>query len=116
MSTIKVDNIRIASESVSRPATGVAAAYATPNSSGELTWESLNVTSSSDEGDGIIGIKFTSPMLRNNYSTTMTVVTTTAKFASSSNATPDDTKIYVWNNAGSAANARATLQIFGELA
>ena len=116
MSTIKVDNIRIASESVSRPARGVAAAYATPNSSGDLTWESLNVTSASDEGTGIIGIKFTSPMLSNHYSTTMTVVTTTAKYASSSNATPDDTKIYVWNNAGSPTNARTTLQIHGDLA
>ena len=65
MSTIKVDNIRIASESVRRPATGVAAAYAwvdmfnTPNG---IKGKSLNSSSVTDNNQGSYHINLTSDM------------------------------------------------------
>ena len=69
MSTIKVDNIRIASESVSRPATGVAAAFlALGYSSGVPTaGESFNIDSLIDTGEGLTNVTYTSDMANNDY-------------------------------------------------
>jgi hypothetical protein len=52
MSTIKVDNIRIASESVSRPVTGVAAAFCSVENNSILETGSLNTTSYTNTGTG----------------------------------------------------------------
>ena len=116
MSTIKVENIRIASEAVSRPVTGVSAAWATPSSSGVLDWDSLNISSATDEGTGDIGFNFNSNMSNATYSVTMTVVTTTSKLATLGS--PSTTTFYLrtFDTTGSAANARTTAQVFGELA
>ena len=69
MSTIKVDNIRIASESVSRPATGVAAAFlALEYPSGVPTaGESFNIASLVDAGAGLTNVGYTSDMANNDY-------------------------------------------------
>ena len=58
MSTIKVDNIRIASESVSRPVTGVAAAWSSQQGDGTLL-DGLNVTSVTNLGAGSNQINIT---------------------------------------------------------
>jgi hypothetical protein len=62
MSTIKVDNIRIASESVSRPVTGVAAAYSAFNTTSTPTsvYSSLNVSTHTDNGPGQTDLNITS--------------------------------------------------------
>jgi hypothetical protein len=64
MSTIKVDNIRIASESVSRPVRGVAAAWANYTGSGGTPdlRNSLNVSSSSEAATGKSSFGLTTPM------------------------------------------------------
>ena len=116
MSTIKVDNIRIASESVSRPATGVAAAWATPTSSGVLDWDSLNISTATDEGPGDIGFNFNSDMSSATYSVTMTVVTATAKMATLGSPSTATFYIRTFGATGSPANARTTAQVFGDLA
>jgi len=59
MSTIKVDNIRIASESVSRPATGVAAVWGvTANDATVLDGQSYGVTTTVNEEDGKTTVNF----------------------------------------------------------
>jgi len=69
LSVIKVDNIRIASESVSRPVTGVAAAFlALDYPSGVPTaGESFNIDSLVDTGAGLTNVTYTSDMANNNY-------------------------------------------------
>ena len=67
MSTIKVDNIRIASESVSRPATGVAAAWVNYNQATPAISNSINISSVSDEGAGEYVTSFTSNMANDTY-------------------------------------------------
>ena len=62
MSTIKVSNIRIASESVSRPVTGVAAAWAVGNANSTIVQNSLNVSSGTDVAGGKTTYALTSPM------------------------------------------------------
>jgi hypothetical protein len=77
MSTIKVDNIRIASESVSRPVTGVAAAWVNFDAGG--TGESdpdsvttirdgLNVDSVTDRGIGYYTVNYSNDMNSTGYS------------------------------------------------
>ena len=68
MSTIKVDNIRIASESVSRPVTGVAAAWVNFNGTGTpAIQESMNVGSITDIATGIYQANFSSNMSNQYY-------------------------------------------------
>jgi hypothetical protein len=67
MSTIKVDNIRIASESVSRPVRGVAAAYAwvdmaTNTNDKPPEGQSLNTSSVTHNGTGSYNVTITSGM------------------------------------------------------
>jgi hypothetical protein len=63
MSTIKVDNIRIASESVSRPARGVAVAWVNyTGSSSSNVRNSLNVSSDSETATGKSSFGLTAPM------------------------------------------------------
>jgi hypothetical protein len=67
MSTIKVDNIRIASESVSRPVTGVAAAYAwldmmTNTNDKDPEGQSLNTSSVTYNSMGFYNVNITSGM------------------------------------------------------
>ena len=63
MSTIKVDNIRIASESVNRPVTGVAAAWVNYQGSGTPTIRSsLNVSTATETANGISTYSLTTPM------------------------------------------------------
>ena len=72
MSTIKVDNIRIASESVSRPATGVAAAwcqYTTVTTTAIKA--SYNISSLTDAGTGITNVEYTNNMASDNYPVTL---------------------------------------------
>jgi hypothetical protein len=68
MSTIKVDNIRIASESVSRPVTGVAAAYCQFKTSPSTSIRaSSNISSLLDNGVGDTNVYYTDDMASNNY-------------------------------------------------
>ena len=68
MSTIKVDNIRIASESVSRPVTGVAAASAGIQSTGIFNpASSINVSGLTDISTGIRTINFTNDFSSSTY-------------------------------------------------
>ena len=68
MSTIKVDNIRIASESVSRPVTGVAAAWVNFNGVGTVAIrDSMNVGSITDSGTGLYKTNFSSIMAAADY-------------------------------------------------
>ena len=67
MSTIKVDNIRIASESVSRPATGVAAAWVHGTTTA-IVLKSLNVSSGTGHGTGDYSYALTAAMDSANYS------------------------------------------------
>ena len=74
MSTIKVENIRIASEAVSRPVTGVAAAWVNFNGTGTVAIRgSLNVSSITDNSTGTYTTNFTSNMDSINYSLTVQV-------------------------------------------
>ena len=69
MSTIKVENIRIASESVSRPVTGVAAAWCFFQGTGTVAINnSLNVSSMTDNSVGNYNENFSSNMDSANYS------------------------------------------------
>ena len=74
MSTIKVSNIRIASESVSRPVTGVAASWVNLDGTGTISIrDSLNVSSLSDVTTGRYEIYLTSDMSSSeDYSVTVT--------------------------------------------
>ena len=67
MSTIKVENIRIASEAVSRPVTGVAAAWVNYNQFTPAISNSLNISSVSDEATGEYITAFTSNMANATY-------------------------------------------------
>ena len=70
MSTIKVDNIRIASESVSRPVTGVAAAWVSWSNEGEKPTinGSLNASSITYTRVGDVEANFTNVMADANFS------------------------------------------------
>jgi len=69
MSVIKVDNIRIASESVSRPATGVAAAWVNFDGTGTVAIrDSVNVSSITDSGTGNYAPNYASNMSNGDYS------------------------------------------------
>ena len=71
MSTIKVDNIRIASESVSRPVRGVAAAWGQFNGiSKTVVSDSCNFSSLEDGGVGIYTFKFFTEMTNDSYAAT----------------------------------------------
>ena len=69
MSTIKVDNIRIASESVSRPVTGVAAAWCHFDTKTDPITErdSLNMAVLTDHGPGETTLGYTNDMASINY-------------------------------------------------
>jgi len=68
LSTIKVDNIRIASESVSRPATGVAAAWVLFDGTGTAAIDnSVNVSTLTDVGVGQYTINFNNNMANAFY-------------------------------------------------
>ena len=69
MSTIKVENIRIASEAVSRPVTGVAAAWADWDSSGSTSVrDSLNLTSITDVSTGTYTLNYTNAFSNSGFS------------------------------------------------
>ena len=69
MSTIKVENIRIASEAASRPVTGVAAAWCFFQGTGTVAINnSLNVSSITDNSVGSYSENFSSNMDSANYS------------------------------------------------
>jgi hypothetical protein len=77
MSTIKVDNIRIASESVSRPVTGVAAAWINFNGGGTgesdpdsvaIIRDSMNVDSITEKSLGEYTVNYNNDMNSNGYS------------------------------------------------
>ena len=75
MSTIKVDNIRIASESVSRPVTGVAAAWINfngdiANAADDMTGvrNSLNISGIVNNGTGLYAVNYSNNMSSNGYS------------------------------------------------
>ncbi len=68
MSTIKVENIRIASEAVSRPVTGVAAAWVNFNGTGTVAIrDSLNIGSITDNGTGAYVENLTSAMSNSGW-------------------------------------------------
>ena len=68
MSTIKVENIRIASEAVSRPVTGVAAAWVLFDGKGTISIDnSVNVSSLIDVGVGQYTINFNNNMANALY-------------------------------------------------
>ena len=69
MSTIKVENIRIASEAVSRPVTGVAAAWVNFNGTGTVAIrDSVNVSSLTDNVTGDYSVNFSNSFGNVNYS------------------------------------------------
>jgi len=71
MSTIKVDNIRIASESVSRPVTGVAASWANVNGVGTVSIRGgLNSSSIVDRSVGRYAVSLTTYLASINSSAT----------------------------------------------
>ena len=68
MSTIKVDNIRIASESVSRPVNGVATAWILFDGTGAIAIDnSVNVSTLTDVGVGQYTINFNNNMANAFY-------------------------------------------------
>ena len=71
MSTIKVDNIRIASESVSRPVTGVAAALASWDGTATTPTliHSVNVSSLADVATGRYQPNFTNDFTDGSFET-----------------------------------------------
>ena len=95
---------------------GCAKAYATPSSTGTLDWDTFNVTTATDSGQGDIGVNFNTAMSSANYSVTMTVVTTTDKNATLGNPSTATFYIRVFDKAGSPANARTSAQVLGDLA
>ena len=70
MSTIKVDNIRIASESVSRPVTGVAAAWCVFNDTTLI--KNMNVSSTTNNSRGNNTVNLTNNMSGSIYTITAT--------------------------------------------
>ena len=67
MSTIKVENIRIASEAVSRPVTGVAAAYSMYSQSTLILYKSLNVSSITDDSTGTYTQNYTNGFSESDF-------------------------------------------------
>lgn len=70
MSTIKVENIRIASEAASRPVTGVAAAWVNFNGIGTVAIsDGANVSSITDSSTGVYIVVFSNAMANSSYAT-----------------------------------------------
>ena len=81
MSTIKVANIRIASEAVSRPVTGVAAAWCRITSAAAVQ-SSLNISSCTDLGTGDRRFNFS-----NSYDSTTSYTCNISSYFTSANST-----------------------------
>ena len=119
MSTIKVDNIRIASESVSRPATGVAAAWVLVFTNFEILGNSLNVTSVTDitAGDpNQWNINLTSAMSDNNYTALATAQSSSDRTMGVINNGASQFRNYVYKGDGGATSVVGQNAVFGELA
>ena len=119
MSTIKVDNIRIASESVSRPATGVAAAWVLVDAKFEILGNSLNVTSITDISTGGPNewtINLTSAMSDNNYTALATAQSSSDRTMVVINNGASQIKNYVYKGDGGATSVVGQNAVFGELA
>ena len=67
MSTIKVTNIQVTGETVSRSATSIAAAFASTNAAGTTINESFNISSLGDTSTGRQLLSFTNNMSGSTY-------------------------------------------------
>ena len=105
MSTIKVENIRIASEAVSRPVTGVAASWANFNGSGTVAIrDSVNVGSITDTGVGIYDVNFSTSFTDDGYAAT----SSSTKICSVGNSTytSSSLRLLTTNTAGTASDSQ----------
>ena len=119
MSTIKVDNIRIASESVSRPVNGVAAAWVLVFTNFEILGNSLNVTSVTDitAGDpNQWNINLTSAMSDNNYTALATAQSSSDRTMGVINNGASQFRNYVYKGDGGPTTIVGQNAVFGELA
>jgi hypothetical protein len=123
MSTITVDNIRIASESVSRPVAGVAAAYINYNSqqtSGSPSTSgirgSFNVSSITEIQIGTTTISYANNFTDSSYTTTLGTNTTHINFTGSTYGPSSVNIITQGNDNNNNAASYVTAIAVGELA
>ena len=127
MSTIKVDNIRIASESVSRPATGVAAAWV--NFNGETVTlpndmtgvrDSLNVSGIVDNNVGEHIVNFSNFTSTAHFTSAVgsggTASTITSDIAYQDWKTTSTCRVGHYENGNAVDSDSMTLSIHGDLA
>ena len=119
MSTIKVENIRIASEAVSRPVTGVAAAWCNASNSAVIS-DSLNVSSGVDNGTGDYTYPLTNAFSAYAYSqpSTARLPSGNARIAmmNTTRGTASVIAIYTTNQENSAFDISQVFSALGELA
>jgi len=116
MSTIKVDNIRIASESVSRPATGVAAAWGGVTAAGSRTEPNFNISSVQNDGAGLVSFMFATDFTNTTYSITTGINSSTDETVAFGGNTVSSVQLRSFNASGTLSNKFVCLSIHGELA
>ena len=125
MSTIKVDNIRIASESVSRPATGVAAAYAwvdmmSDPKDKDPKGKSLNASTVTYNGLGSYDVNLTAAMVSNYSVSSLNSLRSSQPVVSgnsgNSMAGGDRVIVILKNTNGNSADGEFTMLLHGDLA
>ena len=116
MSTIKVENIRIASEAVSRPVTGVAAAYwncATTYTLGA----SLNISSMTDNGTGNYDVYFSNAFTSvSAIVATYGVMSTVPKMYGGNAVSASQIECRMFDSSGSSSDNAGTGNVQGDLA
>ena len=124
MSTIKVDNIRIASESVSRPVTGVAAVWCNFNgtavtAASDMTGVrgSLNVSGVVDSGVGVYDLSFSNSFTDTGYAATSSCQGPTGLVYGNNTYQAASIRILISNTAGTAQDSNiVATSIHGDLA
>ena len=116
MSTIKVSNIRIASEAVSRPVTGVSAAWGGVTAAGSSTTPNLNISSIQDDGTGLTSFNFAADLANTTYSVTTGLNSSTADAVAFGGISVSAIQLRSFNTSGALANKTVCLSIHGELA
>ena len=116
MSTIKVDNIRIASESVNRPVTGVAAAWGGVTATGSRTEPKFNISSVHDDGPGLVSFLFATDFANNTYSITTGINSSADETVTFGGTNVSHVQLRSFNTSGTLSNKYVCLSINGELA
>ena len=116
MSTIKVENIRIASEAVSRPVTGVSAAYWRSATTFTLG-ASLNISSMTDNSTGDYDINFSNAFASStDIVATFGVMSTEPEMYGGFPPSASQIECRMFNSSGAVVDKNATGNVQGDLA